>query len=217
MVDLSHWDAALHFTADEAAALAVGIDPLQPENGSTKSKPTYERMQHSYDASRRWHRDEFQQGDEPGLIDRSEMLDSIEMQWLATQEDPEDGAYFSRWLSDNNMSGLETQKFNRNEVARWLTAVGLGSCYAFQALPSSTKEEPAGHWPWGSHHTKTLGYLEAAAKHWWVNYDPADVTTAPSNKEVIDWLQKEFSISDNKANSIASMLRGDDIPTGPHK
>ena len=72
-------------------------------------------------------------------------------------------------------------------------------------------------WPWGSHHTDTLGHLEAAAERFWVNYDPTDATTAPTNSDVSNWLQKNKKISKAKANSIASMLRPDDLPTGPRK
>jgi hypothetical protein len=72
-------------------------------------------------------------------------------------------------------------------------------------------------WPWGSHHTQYLGYLEAAARKWWVLYDPSDPTTAPTNEMVSDWLRKEHNLSKEKARSIASMLRPDGLPTGPRQ
>ena len=72
-------------------------------------------------------------------------------------------------------------------------------------------------WPWGSHHTETLGHLEAAARKWWVLYDPRDFTTAPTNEMVSEWLQTERGISREKARAIASMLRPDGLPTGPRR
>lgn len=72
-------------------------------------------------------------------------------------------------------------------------------------------------WPWGSHHTEMLGHLEAAALRFWVNVDPSDNTTAPTNKEVSDWLEKERKVSNAGAKAIASILRQDDLPTGPRK
>lgn len=72
-------------------------------------------------------------------------------------------------------------------------------------------------WPWGSHHTELLGHLDAAARRYWVNYDPQDNTTAPTNKDVSAWLQNERGLSETMANSIASILRADGLPTGPRK
>ena len=76
--------------------------------------------------------------------------------------------------------------------------------------------EPA-RWPWGDHHTETLSHLEAAARKWWVLYDPGDISTAPTNEMVIEWLQSERAISRDKARAIASMLRPDGLPTGPRR
>lgn len=72
-------------------------------------------------------------------------------------------------------------------------------------------------WPWGDHHTEMLGHLDAAATRYWVNYDPADLTTASTNVAVSEWLQSERNVSRTMADSIASMLRADGLPTGPRK
>ena len=73
------------------------------------------------------------------------------------------------------------------------------------------------HWPWGNHHTETLGHLEAAAQRFWRLYDPGDISTAPTNDMVATWLQNERGISKEKARAIASMLRPDGLPTGPRR
>lgn len=70
-------------------------------------------------------------------------------------------------------------------------------------------------WPWGAHHTALLGHLDAAARRFWLLYDPADRTTAPTNEMVADWLQSERGVSKDKARAIASMLRADGLPMGP--
>jgi hypothetical protein len=77
--------------------------------------------------------------------------------------------------------------------------------------------KPASHWPWGNHHTETLGHLEAAAHKWWTLYEPSDPTTAPTNETVATWLHSERGISKEKARAIASMLRADGLPTGPRR
>jgi hypothetical protein len=76
---------------------------------------------------------------------------------------------------------------------------------------------PSARWPWGNHHTEWLGHLEAAAKRWWSLYDPTDATTAPTNTNVSDWLQKERGLSQTKADAMASILRPDGLRTGPRK
>ena len=76
-------------------------------------------------------------------------------------------------------------------------------------------EKLSSRWPWGNHHTETLGHLEAASRKWWSLYDPEDIGTAPTNDMVEIWLQNERGISKSKAKAIASMLRPDGLPTGP--
>jgi hypothetical protein len=78
----------------------------------------------------------------------------------------------------------------------------------------STSPTRASHWPWGSHHTELLGQLEAAAQRFWVNFDPADNTTAPTNEVVAAWLV-ERGVSRRTADTMASILRADGLPTGP--
>ena len=69
-------------------------------------------------------------------------------------------------------------------------------------------------WPWGSHHTKHLGDLAAAAKALWTLYDPSDPSTAPTNEMVRDWLVTERGVSKDKASAMASILRADGLPSG---
>jgi hypothetical protein len=69
-------------------------------------------------------------------------------------------------------------------------------------------------WPWGSHETKLLRYLAAAAKKFWENYDPGDPTTAPTNQQVIDWLKTQ-GVAERNAEVMATILRADGLPTGP--
>lgn len=84
-----------------------------------------------------------------------------------------------------------------------------------QVVPSAGSSEVKMHWPWGSHHTETLGHLEAAARRFWTLYDPHESDTAPTNEMVADWLVSERKVSKSKAKAIASMLRPDGLPTGP--
>ena len=71
-------------------------------------------------------------------------------------------------------------------------------------------------WPWGSRETKLIKHLAAAADKFWKNFDPEDQSTAPTNKQVSDWLIKQ-GVAKRTAEVMATILRADDLPTGPRK
>lgn len=142
MSDLSHWDIATDFTAVEAAALAMGFDPAQPGYVLDKSNPLYELMKRHYDAAKQ----AIQQCDDPQFVEDIEELRSVDLEWITTNEDPEDGAYLPRWLGDIKLSGFEAQQFTRKEIIRWLTAIGFKSRYQFKTDSNafSEMEKPIG-------------------------------------------------------------------------
>jgi hypothetical protein len=70
-------------------------------------------------------------------------------------------------------------------------------------------------WPWGSHTTDLLESLAAAAHRFWVKYDPADPTTAPTNEDVCKWLMEHRNVGKRNAEVMATILRDPAIKTGP--
>ena len=69
---------------------------------------------------------------------------------------------------------------------------------------------------WPNHSTKKLEALrQAALKFWGPNYHAAEPDSAPRNETVIDWLQKEHAIGATPAAEMASILRPDNLRTGP--
>jgi hypothetical protein len=96
-----------------------------------------------------------------------------------------------------------------------IAARGEGEKIPRTGVDATQRDSRASHWPWGNHTTALLGHLEAAAKRWWVNYDPGDPSTAPTNKDVSSWLQNERQVSAVSADAIAKMLRPEAIRTGP--
>jgi hypothetical protein len=71
-------------------------------------------------------------------------------------------------------------------------------------------------WPWGNYETDLLRHLAAAANRFWRNYDPSDPSTAPTNKEVVNWLVEQ-RVANRTAEIIATILRADGLPSGPRK
>lgn len=191
MIDLSHWNITKEFGIIQAAALIMGIDPANIKNNESIFMPAIFLITEQYGLSL---------NNYPNLP--PEALASVAMEKNKTL--------------DESGSNINEQKFSRKELARWLSALDVNSVYSFDLKQQNTIQKPAGHWPWGNHHTDMLGHLEAAARRYWGrNYDPLDATTAPTNATVSEWLQTERKVSRTMADSIASMLRANGLPPGP--
>lgn len=225
VVDFPHWDAAEEFSGQQAAALVVGLDPHDPAAELWKAKLVLERMAEGHRiaqalVSQPMTPEEFRLLRASPLY-ADALVSSLFDQYPILQKEP--------WPSDphrpyelvQRFAGpdgeFQAQKYTRAELQRWLIAVDLRSAYQFNRAQVVPTEAAHGRWPWGDHHTRNLGYLEAAAKKFWTYYDPSDPGTASTNNEVSDWLIEEYKLSAQLAKSIASMLRADDLRSGPRK
>jgi hypothetical protein len=212
---LAHWNFAIDFTAMEAAALALGLDPRNVDGqppAKTIIRPVYERM-----------RDDFEQAViqmEVAPIEVAEKgflpgcLVSIRLERIYGVDDIMmilEGVALKR-----PQSRFEQQRFSRGAIHRWLNEIDMPSVYAFVPFVRETIKTFT-EWPWGTHHTEALGHLGAAAMRWWTLYDPSEPDTAPTNKQVAEWLQTERGLSQKMAEAMASILRADGLPTGPRK
>jgi hypothetical protein len=73
-----------------------------------------------------------------------------------------------------------------------------------------------GRWPWGAHETELLRHMAEAGKKFWALYDPTDPSTAPTNKQIEDWLQAR-GVAIRIAEVMATILRADGLRPGPRK
>jgi len=80
--------------------------------------------------------------------------------------------------------------------------------------PAEAPAPRSGLWPWGTHETELLRHLDAAARKFWVRYDPADPTTAPKNDIVTEWLVTR-GVALRVAQVMAQILRADGLRPGP--
>lgn len=85
-----------------------------------------------------------------------------------------------------------------------------------RARTNTPSSAPADNMPWAGHRTVRLQRLAAAAAKFWKLYDPADPSTAPTNKAVEDWLIEQGE-SPRIAQAMATILRADGLPPGPRK
>ena len=214
MTDLSHWDFVHSFTGREAAALIVGIDPgniLASQKHLTE--PVTRAIMASY-LPPCHHPDSAREA--LATDDYGRWIFSV---WLrhVIEADSTNETHQS-WKKLGRLQ-FEEQYFLGHELQRWLTVNSFKSAYSFSHdQPETSPATSPCRWPWGTHHTELLGHLEAAARRYWgPNYDPADTSSASTNATVSEWLQTERKVSRTMADSIASILRPDGLPTGPRK
>ena len=104
---------------------------------------------------------------------------------------------------------------------RWAATNGAPHTWLFmvedvERLATGADQATHGKWPWGDHETDLLRHLREAARKFWINYDPKQPDTAPTNDEVVAWL-KDRGVSDRTAEIMATILRADGLRTGPRK
>lgn len=217
MRDFSHWDFAECFSGYDAAALILGIEPVDSEDDH-RVRVVVERLASEYARALKqaqWEIIPFDENEERKVNLSEALLVSVELEKLWRlyangMETPLDD-----WIKDKRSTHFDIQRFDRNVIDRWLENVGYKSVYSFNRDITESKEICPSRWPWGTHTTIALGHVEAAARRYWMNYDPSDETSAPTNTTVSDWLQKERKVSKAMADSIASILRVDGLKTGP--
>lgn len=133
--DFSSWDVSIEFSGEQAAALVIGLNPASEGYTRTQSTPIYERMQHCYELKMAWLWGEMGPSDD-GLIASPKMLESTNLTWWFSQVEPGSWNDFCLWSKDESRSGFATQRFAREELIRWLKAVGVESTYSFDLTPS---------------------------------------------------------------------------------
>jgi hypothetical protein len=104
--------------------------------------------------------------------------------------------------------------FDAEELRRFLDGVRETSNLTLDTAEVQAAEIEARAWPWGTHETELLRHLAAAGGRFWVNFDPSDPTTAPTNEDVSTWLTAR-GVSKRMADAMASILRADGLATGP--
>ena len=148
MSDFHHWDAAETLSAQEAAALVLGIDPLDPQAALWKAGTVLERMKEGHRIAKAFATQvmtpaEF--GMQRKLRTWADALVSVLFDsYPVLQKNP--------WPSDPNRpyelparfagpdGEFQVQKFARAEIKRWLSVVGIKSIYPFDSQPPNATQ-----------------------------------------------------------------------------
>lgn len=109
---------------------------------------------------------------------------------------------------------LEESEVDLTVFASWANTRGLPFPEGFPWQPEINLDTK--NWPWGRYETDLLRKLAQAANRFWKNYDPADISTAPTNEQIEEWLIGQ-KVSQPSAKAIATILRADGLPTGRRK
>ncbi|NQW92704.1 MAG: hypothetical protein HQ446_01470 [Polaromonas sp.] len=231
MDDFNEWDFASEFTPEQAALLIEGkyAEFSTGENAylyQEKASPVIlESMERDYI---RTHKNQFFQGAAGGPWQSRPSMNKLPstMMKIVTAKFSKDGLVddLRKWLHSQE-SKFSSQKFTREDIQYWIDLNKFQTKYQFikegvstVVLALNDEKVQASRWPWGNHHTELLGHLEAAACEFWIGYDPENAkTTAPKNEAVVAWLETNRKVSNTMAKAIASMLRPNDLPTGPRK
>jgi hypothetical protein len=119
---------------------------------------------------------------------------------------------FLQWL-ESDASDIDKQQFSREVIDGWLHGLGLPSKYRFKDDGRARIIQAGPRWP--AHDTEKLTALRLAAVKFWSNYNPAEPDAARTNDVVSAWLQKERGIARTVADTMATILRPDNLPPGP--
>ncbi len=115
--------------------------------------------------------------------------------------------------AESNDSKKVVQRTVLDELNRLLASIdNADGDWDSEAVPAPV----ASKWPWGDHETELLRKLAEAVGKFWKLYDPTDTTTAPKNKAIVDWLTEQ-GVAERNAQVMATILRADNLPTGPRK
>ena len=174
-----------------------------------------------------WDKEKWLQTDLWDLEEAAWLLIGVDPEcgWLLSQDSPEHFAQIDateRLLRACRVGAIgrfeQSSQLWSVDVIRWANRGNAWPKFPFrldelEALDAQP-ESGNGNWPWGSHETELLRHLAAAANRCWVNYDPSDPSTAPTNAQVAEFL-KGRGVSTSMADKMATILRADGLPPGP--
>ncbi len=218
MTDLYNWKFKNEFTAQEIASLILGLEPSEAQ--ANQIYPALHRIEADFSRFIKNLQTKIT-GIEDELEYGSELQSSRINRILLEHTSHESKTYCCEWL-DSELQKFQNQTFTSSDVATWEASVGnnLNFKYSFietENLNSPDPEPQRTKWPWGEYETKNLLILEAAARKFWASYDRSKPSSAPMNKEIIHWIESEHRISNNIASAVATILRAEEVKTGPRK
>jgi hypothetical protein len=238
LADFPYWSRMAHWTLDEAVALSFGRDPsqvklklVQPYTVAQFAEgfvsPFAVEYVRRHELARRavqwkqlfdpvlpaiflaWAR-RLEISVPPELCTEVEARGIVIADWPDLHRKALDVA--KGWQAQSEAASLEAKAL-KSELA-----AAVAECAELRARVEAEPRLPVSpeRWPWGSHETALLRHLAAAAEKLWGLYNPDDPSTAPTNQQVVEFLQGRDA-SQRTAEVMATLLRADSLPSGPRK
>lgn len=140
--NFSHWDVHSRFTGAQAASLIVGIEPSSPDQ--TRAWPLLNRMKEAYESAVDFARARIEESIYDPFLPKCLLTTSlVDGEATYAEEGSRAEGHFYDWLTSPEVQ-FEKQRFERSEISRWATAMGVASNYAFiaEASEDGAQEKP---------------------------------------------------------------------------
>ncbi len=218
MTDLSHWKFKKEFTPREIASLILGLEPSEAK--VEQIYPVIHRLKEDFSRFIKNLQTKLAASDDD-IEYGSELQSSRIKRTLEENLTNENKSYYCEWL-DKELKDFEVQTFSSSDVAQWESSVESHLHFKHSFIESTKscgpeEEHKRTKWPWGEYETKNLLMLEAVVRKFWASYDRSKPNKAPMNKEIIHWLETEHGMSNNIASAVATILKAEEVKTGPRK
>lgn len=185
--DLTHWKTVMEFTVEQAALLVAGIDPFEYSLSSSRAShhPNWKRAH----------------GVALGLVSaiRQGTLPTVVCQ-AQSGEGFEVVTYVIKHNDRSDEISMQDTIITRASLIGWIDAekvpvVGRKqtpeSIQTEPQQPASTPHKDVPMLSFGGHESDGLLYVGKAIEQLWATYDPDDPDTAPSKKEVVEYLKSQ--------------------------
>lgn len=158
-------------------------------------------MKQCYLSRIEWHRqaaeDAPRQAPKFDTTSDEETLESCEMRWASGELEPDQ---FVEWLKGENTSGFARQRFAREEITRWLSTIGIPSCYHFSGVENVLSTAPDKDL--GTTERNTLLKIIIGMAIQGYKYKPKE-TTSTKVKEIVDDIETVgLKVSDDTVRKV---------------
>ena len=195
MTDISKWDFATTFTAHQAAALILGLEPN--ESSESQIQPVLESMNDCYSIAVSYRLTVSNPGMKqaippPSMLECSEMLliDSYVTSGVI------ESSSFLKWLESDD-SAFDQQTFTREQLTRWLKAISMPSKYIFISKKKDAADAQELERPLGTSERNTLLKLVIGMAIQGYRYNPDDSKSGVPKEIESDLDKLAISVSDD--------------------
>ena len=211
--NLTHWKHVEEFTLEEAALLLAGIDPLETSLEQVKQL-NHVRWKNAYGYMKA-----LQSAIRQGVITLVRCIGFIEYDTFNGAE----VEYKDIKQSDRNyILSVKLSIVSRSALFGWIERAKIQYIrptkkieqqkeVPIQEYIANDNNTPVLSLPYYGHKSDGLDYVDDAIKQFWATFDESDPNTAPTRKEIVNYL-KSKGATQNMAEAVNLILRPRDLP-----